>query len=108
MSLELSDFNQRGPFFIEPYFNGHDTSALIDLLKKQEDEKKLKIEKEQLRLDNISCPACKSKEKHFHNKYDSNGVYGSGYKSWLIESYIICMNCGVMYVDLEKLKNKNI
>jgi transposase-like protein len=65
-------------------------------------EEKAKKEKE--RLSNIKCPLCKSKNKNHVVKSENNGVMGPGYSSWETENYYVCLDCGIMYKDLEKFK----
>jgi transposase-like protein len=84
----------------------------IDMSKVYEDQKKREIEDskrylaeveaEKIRIGEIRCPFCGSKEKdHFVNR-GTNGVLGSGHSSWLIEEYYICKGCGIHYSDLNK------
>lgn len=67
-----------------------------------EQERQAKLENE--RFDNLCCPCCKSKEKKnvVHSK--SNDIYGPGYHCVIIDEYLVCLNCGIMYKDLHKLK----
>lgn len=72
-----------------------------------EEEKKAKEDarlKEQKRIDNIKCPSCKSTNKKHVIKSESNGIFGPGYRSWVTEEYFVCLECGTMFKDLEKLK----
>jgi hypothetical protein len=73
-------------------------------LRKEREAEAKKIEKE--RVNNISCPVCHHKSKDHHIKYKSNGIIGPGHKSVIVESYLICLNCGVHYSDVEQLKKK--
>jgi transposase-like protein len=87
-----------------------DTSGFYERIKRQEEETNKRIkeesEAEERRIAEIKCPVCKSTEKTPINKYKSNGVFGPGSRSWLVENYIICNNCGVHYSDLTKIISK--
>lgn len=61
-------------------------------------------EAERARIDAIECPVCKSTAKAEFAQRNNNGVIGLGYASWMIQEYLICLDCGVHYHDLEKLK----
>ena len=63
---------------------------------------KSEVEEEKARISEMSCPACRSKEKEHYVKRDSNGILGPGRSSWLIEEYYICKGCGIHYSDLNK------
>ena len=77
-------------------------------LKEQErlewENKKKKEQEEKNRIDKIPCPVCKSINKHHHTKYKSNGIMGPGSASWLVEEYLICLDCGIHFTDLKKVK----
>lgn len=85
-----------------------DMSNWYENRKKQElaeqERKRLESEKEKNRIDEITCPVCKSTDKIHHIKRQSNGVYGSGYSSWVTENYLICKSCGIHYSDISKFK----
>lgn len=74
----------------------------------EEENKKFveKQEKEKERLDKISCPLCKSHKKENVVQSQSNGIIGPGSSSWVTESYLVCLDCGVMYKDLEEFKKQ--
>lgn len=75
--------------------------------KAMEEENRIKEEKkkeEQKRIDNLKCPCCKSTNKKHIVKSNDNGIFGPGYKSWVIEEYFTCLDCGVMFKDVEKQK----
>jgi transposase-like protein len=63
---------------------------------------KKEIAKEEKRLEKLNCPACKSINKLHYCKRDSNGIIGPGSRSWLIEEYYICKDCGIHFSDLHK------
>jgi transposase-like protein len=63
-------------------------------LKKENEEKE--------RIDKIKCPACKSTNKHHHKKYENNGILGPGSASWIVEEYLVCLDCGIHFSDLKK------
>lgn len=65
--------------------------------KKQEQE-----EKEKKNSRKVICPVCNYTDRFdkFHNEIaDNNGVYGSGFSSWVILEYNCCPECGVMFKD---------
>jgi hypothetical protein len=66
------------------------------------EKKKKKEEEEKERINNIPCPACTSTNKHHHKKYENNGIIGTGYSSWLIEEYLVCLQCGIHFSDIKK------
>ena len=90
---ELSDLvnqineNRRKTFYMDDS---------VDLENEKENEK------EKNRFNNIECPVCKSKNKTKVEKQNNNGIIGSGYSSWVTESYLVYNDCGVMYKDLKK------
>jgi transposase-like protein len=71
--------------------------------KREEEKKRIEIENETSRINSITCPACKSTDKHRHIKRGDNGVFGSGFQSWIIDEYLICKSCGIHYSDVTKL-----
>ena len=84
-------------------------SVYIDMeesRKREEEQKRIERENEEIRINNIQCPLCKSTDKHHYIKRDSNGVMGPGFSSWITEEYLICKGCGVHYSDLKKYDNK--
>jgi transposase-like protein len=84
----------------------------VDMKKVYEDQKKMEAEdleryksevkKEEKRIKEMTCPSCKSKEKNHYVNRESNGIFGPGRASWLVEEYYICMKCGIHYSDLNK------
>ena len=85
-----------------------DLSSWYESQKKQEleeQERKRKEEAlEQERIDKINCPLCKSTNKIQRIKRKSNGIMGPGSASWLVEEYLICLDCGIHFTDLKKVK----
>ena len=80
-----------------------DFGARVEEQQRIEREKKLKKEQEEKeRIDKIKCPACKSTNKHHHKKYQNNGIIGSGSASWIVEEYLVCLDCGIHFSDLKK------
>jgi hypothetical protein len=86
----------------------------IDMSKVYEEDKK-KVEadkirykndlkKEGERFDNLSCPCCKNtnKKRNIISHMNSPVVYGGRNSSTVHADYLICQNCGIMYVDLNK------
>ncbi len=65
-------------------------------------QKDLKQEKE--RFENLPCPSCKNTSKDRNIIRSSNGpvIYGGRNSSTVYADYLICKNCGTMYVDLHK------
>ena len=85
---------------------------LIDFFANQEKawEEQRRKKQEALELENkrskeIECPLCKSKDKEYIIKTTNNGVYGPGYHSSVVEEYIVCKSCGIMYKDLKRPKD---
>ncbi len=70
----------------------------------EKNEKKLAEDKknEEARINKIQCPSCKSNDKEHIVKGDNNGIFGPGYRSWIIEEYYVCQSCGTMFKDLTK------
>ena len=60
--------------------------------------------KEEERIDKLPCPVCKSMDKAHIVKSGSNDIIGPGYRSWVIDEYYVCNECGVMFRDLVKIK----
>src|ERR1035437_8625554 len=81
----------------EPFWYDNIRKARVEA-----EEKARKEERE--RIDKIECPLCKSTDKEHVIKSDSNGVYGPGHSSWILDQYFVCKKCGVMYKDIDKLK----
>lgn len=86
--LDVGDFNTR----------------LKERQKLERESKQKEKEKEVERIKTIKCPACKSTNKHHHQKYGSNGIMGPGRTSWLVEDYLICLDCGIHFNDVNKGK----
>lgn len=72
-------------------------------IEREEELKKEQEEKE--RIDNIKCPACKSTNKRHHKKYENNGILGPGSASWIVEEYLVCLNCGIHFDDINRKKD---
>lgn len=66
--------------------------------------KNKKEEEEKVRINKIKCPACKSTNKHHHKKYENNGILGPGCSAWLAEEYLVCLDCGIHFGDINKIK----
>lgn len=69
---------------------------------KAKEEKERKDEQE--RVKNLSCPVCKSTNKNDVRKTGDNGIIGPGSRYWVTEEYYYCMDCGVMFKDINKPK----
>jgi C4-type Zn-finger protein len=69
-------------------------------IKKEEEKYYKEVEQEKDRVKNMTCPCCKSTDKQHFVQSENNGVMGSGYSSWVIQSYYVCMSCGIHYSDL--------
>jgi transposase-like protein len=68
----------------------------------EQESKRKKEEEEKERINKIPCPVCKSTNKHHHTKYENNGIMGPGYSSWLVDEYLVCLQCGIHFSDLRK------
>lgn len=74
-----------------------------DEARKAEEERYSKdLKDENLRVENMECPLCRSTEKERRVSSISNGVMGPGYNSRKIADHYICMSCGIHYSDLNK------
>jgi C4-type Zn-finger protein len=69
-------------------------------------KRKTKIVEEKTNQDNkihnVTCPVCKSKNNEHIIKRNNNGVFGRGFRSWIIDDYFVCENCGVIFKKIEK------
>ncbi len=74
----------------------------LEKQRREREAREAKIEEE--RIKNLSCPVCKSTNKHRHTESTSNGIMGPGYHSRITSDYYICMDCGIHYTDLNKKK----
>ena len=63
------------------------------------------LKEEEERIGKIICPSCKSTSKEHIVKSEGNDIYGPGYRSWIIDEYYVCKECGTMYKDLNKKPN---
>jgi transposase-like protein len=83
-----------------------DPGKIFKELKEQEDLSQelyeLEVKEENMRISNLCCPLCKSNNKHLHIDYSSNGIYGPGSSSRIINEYYICNECGILFKDLKK------
>ena len=75
-------------------------------LKAEEEAKEKARKEEEERIKKIKCPSCKSISKEHVVKSENNGIFGSGYSSWVIDEYFVCNKCGTMFKDLFKIKNE--
>jgi hypothetical protein len=57
-------------------------------------------------LKDVKCPCCKSLEVRFTRTYGSNNIFGPGNASWVTSEHIVCTKCGVLFVDVNKIKEK--
>lgn len=87
------------------YLDVGDFGARLKEQQRLEQEAKKKKEQEETeRINKIPCPACKSTNKHHHKKYENNGIIGPGSASWLTEEYLVCLDCGIHFTDINKHK----
>lgn len=81
-------------------------SIYFESIREQEEkvqkEYEEEMKEEEIRLTNLPCPLCKSLDKHLHIDYSSNGIYGPGSSSRIINEYYICNECGILFKDLKK------
>ena len=54
------------------------------------------------RMKGVECPCCKSTNVKENNITKSNGVFGPGHHTSTVFSYILCLDCGVMFQKIEK------
>ena len=76
----------------EVYKSFREREEAIEKQKQEEEEKKNSRK--------VMCPACKYTDRFdkFHNQItDNNGVFGSGFSSWVVLDYNCCPECGVMF-----------
>lgn len=52
----------------------------------------------------IICPSCKSSKTERREIRKDNGVMGSGYSSWVVDSWYSCKDCGVRFDLINKNK----
>lgn len=47
----------------------------------------------------LECPSCSSSEEELSLKEtrQNNGIIGSGFASWVVDSYYSCKNCGTRF-----------
>lgn len=79
-------------------------SRLKEQERLEQEAKKKKEDEEKERINKIPCPVCKSTNKHHHTKYKNNGIMGPGFASWLVDEYLVCLDCGVNFSDINKTK----
>lgn len=92
-------FSGGTPIDMNEYFNR------LEQERKEADERaKIAAEIESERIENMTCPVCKSNQKKHYVKSNNNGVYGPGSYSWITDDYYICLECGVHYSDINKAK----
>ena len=70
--------------------------------KRAEEKYRNELKEEKERVEKMTCPLCKSKNKERNVSTISNGVMGTGYHSKKIADHYICMDCGIHYSDLNK------
>lgn len=58
------------------------------------------------KLKNIKCPCCKGDDISLSQQRESNGVLGSGFSSWVTAENFVCLDCGVMFLNTDKMKLK--
>lgn len=51
---------------------------------------------------NKICPVCKSDNTNLVERRQNNGIIGHGFRSWVIDSFYNCRNCGVRFNDVKK------
>lgn len=81
---------------------GIDYNKIRDDLKIEIEKWEALVKKEDLRISDLYCPLCKSKNKESINITKNNGIIGPGYHSKLLDSYYCCKSCGIMYKDIAK------
>jgi C4-type Zn-finger protein len=104
MKKEIKRFKIKGSENWTPVDMSQVYKNMEESRKREQEQKRIEEEKEELRINKIKCPICKSTDKINHIRRDSNGIMGSGFNSWVIEQYLICKSCGVHYSDITKLK----
>jgi C4-type Zn-finger protein len=52
----------------------------------------------------LPCPACKSTNTLLNEKRNNNKVVGSGFRSWVVDRYYVCQECGTRFEDVSKFK----
>ena len=73
-----------------------------ELKEKQEQKEAEERRLEKIRIDNMTCPLCKSNSKAHHVVSNSNGIMGPGHYSSPVMDYYVCKDCGIHYSDLNK------
>jgi hypothetical protein len=53
----------------------------------------------------IYCPCCKSDYTASVEKRKGNGILGPGYRTWVVHSECVCLDCGVKFVPKSILED---
>lgn len=57
-------------------------------------------------LSPIICPACKSVNTFKKEIREDNGIIGSGFYSWVVDSWHQCKDCGIRFdIKTQSLSN---
>lgn len=80
------------------------TYRILNSQKEWENKREEIRKKEEKRVKAIKCPLCKSNKKSLYQDIQHNGIYGPGSFSNITNEYLICLNCGMHYSDLNKNK----
>ncbi len=81
---------------------GKITDEIDDNCKKEIKAYEKALKEERIRIENMECPVCSSKEKGYFIQSENNGICGPGYHSYVTQEYYICKRCGVHYSDINK------
>jgi hypothetical protein len=60
------------------------------------------LKKKTLLIKNVKvCPACQSEDTYLREHRENNGILGPGFKTWVINSYWVCDDCGIHFTPKE-------
>lgn len=54
------------------------------------------------KLEGLICPCCKGTDIYLSQSFESNGIMGPGFSSWVTSENFVCLTCGVMFLDVRK------
>jgi C4-type Zn-finger protein len=56
----------------------------------------------------ITCPSCKGHNVNKKETRRNNGIIGPGYRSWVVDSWYSCLDCGTRFdlVNTNKSQQK--
>jgi hypothetical protein len=49
------------------------------------------------KINKIECPVCHSNSFKDNSTYENNGIFGPGWREWLVSESKVCLTCGVVF-----------